>query len=51
MPGLKTVDGIAQLGGTRGAWFSDSEGNIISIAQPSPEMMEVAKRMRAGAAG
>ena len=51
LPGLKTVDGIAELGGFRGAWFSDSEGNIISIAQPSPEMMEVAKRMRAGAAG
>ena len=30
-PGLKTVDGIAQLGDTRGAWFSDSEDNSIAI--------------------
>ena len=25
LPGLKTVDGIADLGGLRSAWFSDSE--------------------------
>jgi catechol 2,3-dioxygenase-like lactoylglutathione lyase family enzyme len=31
MPGLKTVDGIADAGGTRAAWFKDSEGNILSI--------------------
>lgn len=51
LPGLKTVDGIADLGGLRGAWFSDSEGNIIAIGQPTPEMMEMAKRMRADSAG
>lgn len=51
MPGLKTVDGVAELGGLRGAWFSDSEGNILAIGQPSPEMLEMAKNMRAGAAG
>lgn len=51
MPGLKTVDGVAELGGLRGAWFSDSEGNIFAIGQPSPEMMEMAKKMRAGTAG
>ena len=50
LPGLKTEDGVADMNGMRGAWFSDSEGNIIAIAQPSPEMMEMAKRMRAGAA-
>jgi len=33
MPGLKTVDGIAELGGTRGAWFKDPEGNILSVVQ------------------
>ena len=49
-PGLKTVDGIADLGGLRSAWFSDSEGNIIAISEPAPEMMEMAKRIRAGAA-
>jgi catechol-2,3-dioxygenase len=35
MPGLKTVDGIADAGGTKAAWFTDTEGNIISItSQP-----------------
>jgi len=39
-PGLKTVDGIADLGDERGAWFSDTEENIIAIGEPSPEMRE-----------
>jgi catechol 2,3-dioxygenase-like lactoylglutathione lyase family enzyme len=34
LPGLKTVNGIADLGGTRGAWFKDPEGNILSVVQP-----------------
>ncbi|MCE4026857.1 VOC family protein [Microbacterium sp. Au-Mic1] len=38
-PGLKTVDGIAELGEERAAWFSDSEDNIIALGQPSPEMV------------
>jgi catechol 2,3-dioxygenase-like lactoylglutathione lyase family enzyme len=50
LPGLKTVDGIADIGGLRGAWFSDSEGNIIAISQPTPEMMQATKGMRAGTA-
>jgi len=42
LPGLKTVDGIADIEGTypsdggigeRGAWFRDSEGNLIGIGQ------------------
>jgi catechol 2,3-dioxygenase-like lactoylglutathione lyase family enzyme len=33
LPGLKTVNGIAELGGTRGAWFKDPEGNILSVVQ------------------
>jgi hypothetical protein len=33
MPGLKTVNGIATMGGTKGAWFKDSEGNILAIIQ------------------
>jgi catechol 2,3-dioxygenase-like lactoylglutathione lyase family enzyme len=35
MPGLKTVNGVAELGPSRGAWFKDSEGNILAIAQRS----------------
>jgi catechol 2,3-dioxygenase-like lactoylglutathione lyase family enzyme len=43
VPGLRTVDGIAEVegnypssGGTgeRAAWFHDSEGNLIGIGQP-----------------
>jgi catechol 2,3-dioxygenase-like lactoylglutathione lyase family enzyme len=41
-PGLKTVDGIANIegnypskgSGERGAWFRDSEGNLLGIGQP-----------------
>jgi len=32
-PGLKTVDGIAELEGEKSAWFKDTEGNIIALAQ------------------
>jgi catechol 2,3-dioxygenase-like lactoylglutathione lyase family enzyme len=32
-PGLKTVNGIADLGGERSAWFKDSEGNILAVSQ------------------
>ena len=42
LPGLKTVDGIAEIKGNyaskgigeRGAWFRDSEGNLLGIGQP-----------------
>jgi catechol 2,3-dioxygenase-like lactoylglutathione lyase family enzyme len=30
-PGLKTENGIADLGVERAAWFRDSEGNILSV--------------------
>jgi catechol 2,3-dioxygenase-like lactoylglutathione lyase family enzyme len=41
-PGLETVDGIADIDGNypskgsgeRGAWFRDSEGNVLGIGQP-----------------
>ncbi len=32
IPGVKTVGGVAEFGeGERGAWFKDSEGNIIAL--------------------
>jgi catechol 2,3-dioxygenase-like lactoylglutathione lyase family enzyme len=43
VPGLKTVDGIAEVSGNypskggkgeRAAWFRDSEGNMLGIGQP-----------------
>ena len=43
VPGLRTVDGIAEVDGNypskhssgeRAAWFRDSEGNLLGIGQP-----------------
>ena len=34
LPGLKTENGIAKFGESdRGAWFKDSEGNILALAE------------------
>jgi catechol 2,3-dioxygenase-like lactoylglutathione lyase family enzyme len=33
LPGLKTVDGIAEIQGVKGAWFKDPDGNILAIAE------------------
>jgi catechol 2,3-dioxygenase-like lactoylglutathione lyase family enzyme len=42
LPGLKTVDGIAEVAGNypsrggigeKAAWFRDSEGNLLGIGQ------------------
>lgn len=33
MPGLKTVNGIATMNGSKSAWFKDTEGNILSLSQ------------------
>jgi predicted enzyme related to lactoylglutathione lyase len=34
MPGLKTINGVAEMGPMgRGAWFVDSEGNTINVVQ------------------
>lgn len=32
LPGIKTVDGIATMGPYTAAWFKDTEGNILNIA-------------------
>jgi catechol 2,3-dioxygenase-like lactoylglutathione lyase family enzyme len=43
LPGLRTVNGIAEVTGNypsrggigeKGAWFKDSEGNLLAIGQP-----------------
>jgi catechol 2,3-dioxygenase-like lactoylglutathione lyase family enzyme len=42
LPGLKTVNGIADIEGNypskgtgeRGAWFRDSDGNLLGLGQP-----------------
>jgi len=33
LPGLTTVDGVATFGDSRGAFFTDPDGNIIGLAQ------------------
>jgi predicted enzyme related to lactoylglutathione lyase len=33
MPGLKTVDHIMDYGGSKSAWFKDTEGNILAVNQ------------------
>ena len=35
-PAVKTVDGVAEIGGVKAAWFKDSEGNLIGVAPPVP---------------
>jgi catechol 2,3-dioxygenase-like lactoylglutathione lyase family enzyme len=34
-PWLKTVNGVANLDGNQLAWFKDSEGNLLALAQLS----------------
>jgi hypothetical protein len=41
-PGLRTINGVAEITGNyrsrgvgeRGAWFRDSEGNLLGLGQP-----------------
>jgi hypothetical protein len=33
LPGVKTVDGVVELGGMKTAWFNDSEGNIFALGE------------------
>jgi catechol 2,3-dioxygenase-like lactoylglutathione lyase family enzyme len=33
MPWLKTANGVANLDGNQLAWFKDSEGNLLALAQ------------------
>lgn len=30
-PGLKTENGVAQIGARQAAWFKDSEGNVLAL--------------------
>jgi hypothetical protein len=32
-PGLKTTNGVAQLGESHGAWFKDPDANILALVQ------------------
>jgi catechol 2,3-dioxygenase-like lactoylglutathione lyase family enzyme len=35
LPWLKTMNGVANLDGNQLAWFKDSEGNLLALAQLS----------------
>jgi catechol 2,3-dioxygenase-like lactoylglutathione lyase family enzyme len=35
LPGLKTVNGIAEVGPIKGAWFKDPDGNVIGVVRLS----------------
>jgi catechol 2,3-dioxygenase-like lactoylglutathione lyase family enzyme len=33
MPGFRSVDGIVEMEGEKGAWFRDSEGNLVAVGE------------------
>jgi predicted enzyme related to lactoylglutathione lyase len=35
-PDFKTKDGVVEMGDGKGAWFKDSEGNLLSLLQRVP---------------
>ena len=48
LPGLTTENGVVQMEGERGAWFDDSEGNIIALAEPTSLSIDEARSMLRG---
>src|ERR687889_1759453 len=51
-PGASATDGIIDFGGVKTAWFKDSEGNLLSIAEfagGSPLAARTESGVRAGA--
>ncbi|BDZ53671.1 VOC family protein [Agromyces marinus] len=51
LPGLTTTDGVAEVDGERAAWFNDTEGNIISLAQPTSATLAEARERLSAARG
>ena len=45
LPDIKTENGVVDMDGERGAWFDDSEGNIIALAQPRGITMDEARSL------
>lgn len=33
LPGIHTIEGVAEMGGHRAAWFKDPGGNVIALHQ------------------
>jgi catechol 2,3-dioxygenase-like lactoylglutathione lyase family enzyme len=52
LPGIKTENGISNIKGgiyDKGAWFKDSEGNILGIAQMSETFVKSARAKKEAA--
>jgi catechol 2,3-dioxygenase-like lactoylglutathione lyase family enzyme len=47
---IKTVNGIASFAGLKGAWFKDTETNIIAISELSKSTTAKIKKQMAGVA-
>ncbi len=45
LPYLKTVNGVATDESGKSAWFKDSEGNIVSIMEPSLEQQKLTEKV------
>ncbi|MFD8594025.1 VOC family protein [Kitasatospora sp. NPDC059646] len=37
LPGLKTVNGVAEDDGMRAAWFKDPDGNVLCVNERRPD--------------
>jgi catechol 2,3-dioxygenase-like lactoylglutathione lyase family enzyme len=46
---IKTVNGIATMEGMKGAWFKDTEGNILSLGELTDAKMKEMMGMKMGA--
>ena len=51
LPGLKTVNGIAELGGIKGAWFKDPEGQHLVGGAATAGLIDKGGRLRPPSAG
>jgi catechol 2,3-dioxygenase-like lactoylglutathione lyase family enzyme len=51
LPDIKTENGVMDIDGERGAWFDDSEGNIIALAQPTGVTLDEARTLLARSRG
>lgn len=46
LPGLKTENGVVEMDGAKGAWFKDSEGNIVSLSEDTFALRERSQGQR-----
>lgn len=51
LPGLKTENGVVDMDGAKGAWFTDSEGNIVSLSEDLFALRDRVESRRQGREG